>query len=219
MSPTKKQLVAITGGLGNPSKMPGFSYGISPANCLTGSKLAKVPGSICSDCYACKGNYRFTGVKNAHKAREENLGSASWIAAMAMLILRETARTGELYFRWHDSGDLQSFAHLKAIVEVCQLTPKVKHWLPTRERKIVAQFVREAGQLPSNLAVRVSATFPDRPVAPMPADVDSHVGYSNVHKNAEPAGRACPARTQGNSCGDCRACWSLSNKTISYPIH
>ena len=39
------------GGLGYPSKMPGTSYGISAHACITGGKLASVPGSVCHGCY------------------------------------------------------------------------------------------------------------------------------------------------------------------------
>lgn len=33
------------GGLGNPSKMPGFAYGIPPEHCRTGSKLRELDGT------------------------------------------------------------------------------------------------------------------------------------------------------------------------------
>jgi hypothetical protein len=41
--------------------------------CKTGSKLAKIPGTVCHGCYAMKGNYtRFPSVK---KAQYKKLGS------------------------------------------------------------------------------------------------------------------------------------------------
>ena len=55
------------GGLGYPSKMPGTSYGISAHACITGAKLASVPGSVCHGCYALKGNYQYNSVQIAHK--------------------------------------------------------------------------------------------------------------------------------------------------------
>ena len=38
-----------------------------------------------------------------------------------------------LFHRWFDSGDLQSLSHLMKIIEVCEHTPHIKHWLATRE--------------------------------------------------------------------------------------
>ena len=49
-------LTDIVGPLGYPSKMPGTAYGISAEACITGAKLASVPGSVCHDCYAMTGN-------------------------------------------------------------------------------------------------------------------------------------------------------------------
>lgn len=48
----------IAGSLGHPSKMPGYSYGISATKCQTGGKLRGVPGSVCSGCYALTDWYR-----------------------------------------------------------------------------------------------------------------------------------------------------------------
>ena len=49
--------------LSKPDKMPGFAYGLPAPACKTGAKLVKVPGSVCSGCYALKGNYtRFPAI-------------------------------------------------------------------------------------------------------------------------------------------------------------
>ena len=50
----KKEAKEITGGLSKPSKMPGPSYNLPAAACITGAKLAKVPGTVCYGCYALK---------------------------------------------------------------------------------------------------------------------------------------------------------------------
>ena len=44
------EALKIVGGLSKPSKMPGWAYGLPAAECKTGSKLAQVPGSVCSGC-------------------------------------------------------------------------------------------------------------------------------------------------------------------------
>ena len=48
----KKEAEKIVGGLSKPSKMPGPAYNLPASACITGQKLAKVPGSVCAGCYA-----------------------------------------------------------------------------------------------------------------------------------------------------------------------
>ena len=69
----KKEAKEITGGLSKPSKMPGPSYNLPAAACITGAKLAKIPGTVCYGCYALKGRYRFTNVRLALARRLESL--------------------------------------------------------------------------------------------------------------------------------------------------
>src|SRR5271169_6081510 len=114
---TQALAVSITGGLSNPSKMPGKAYGISARKCIMGAKLAAIPGSTCSGCYALKNFYVMPSVKAAHANRLKGMRHPRWVEAMIFLVGKEN------WFRWHDSGDLQSVDHLRAIVAVCKATP------------------------------------------------------------------------------------------------
>ena len=69
MTMTLKAAREIAGTLGDPSKMPGKSYGIPAASCNVGSILAKLLGTVCYDCYALKGNYTFPSVAKSQKKR------------------------------------------------------------------------------------------------------------------------------------------------------
>ena len=67
---TKEALKIIGGSLSKPSKMPGWAIGLPAKECKTGAKLQKVPGSVCFDCYALKGNYtRYKAIKAAQNVR------------------------------------------------------------------------------------------------------------------------------------------------------
>ena len=123
------ELDNITGSLSKPSKMPGFAYGIPAKECQTGAKLREVKGSTCFNCYALKGCYVFPNVQAAQYKRLEATRKPLWVKAMAAQILRHKSK----FFRWHDSGDIQSLKHLAKIFAVARLTPDVNHWLPTRE--------------------------------------------------------------------------------------
>ena len=59
------------GGLSKPRKMPNEAWSISASKCITGSKLAKVKGSICYYCYANRGRYRMGNVIKSLKVRYE----------------------------------------------------------------------------------------------------------------------------------------------------
>ena len=202
----------LIGGLSDTSKMPGKSYGLPTEHCITGSILAKIPGSICNDCYAMKGFYRafsYAVVPAQHRRLKAANNEPQWVEAMVKSLQNER------WFRWFDSGDLQSVKMLKDIFEICRRTPWCNHWLATRERSFVRETLIDS-DVPSNLVIRVSATFADVPVKELGLE---GVNYSNVHKNSPPQGYACPASLQNGKCDTCRACWSKDVKTVSYKHH
>jgi len=213
-----KDAESIVGGLSAPSKMPAWSTSISAWRCGVGSALAQVKGSTCEGCYARKGCYNFPSTKNAMERRYVALSDPRWVAAMAFVILRKSKRVP--FFRWHDSGDIQSVSHLRNIVMVATLTPSVTHWLPTREYGIVRKYLAEYGAFPANLTVRVSAAMVDGS-APADFPVSSEVVSSDASRDAAVARGAsiCPAPTQGNECRDCRACWNRDVATVAYWKH
>ena len=162
----------------------------------------KKPGSVCAGCYALKGRYRFNNVQAALNRRLQALEDPRWVDAMVTLI------TGEKYFRWHDSGDIQSMKHLENIFEVCKRTSGTRHWMPTREAQFLKQL--DPATIPPNLIIRMSSHMIDQgPVKfwPWTSTVTSQ------------AGRTCPAPEQGNSCGSCRQCWDRSTPNVCYGKH
>ena len=150
-------------------------------------------------CYALKGNYtRYKAIKAAQYVRLNSLKNSLWVAAMVAQIKRQK------FFRWHDAGDVQDEAHLEKIFEVCRLTPNIQHWMPTRE----AWIKKHLDNKPDNLVIRFSP--------PMIGQQNNSWPNSSmvVLKDA-----SCPAPSQGNSCGDCRACWDPEVKIVSYGKH
>lgn len=210
-----KDLEAYVGGLSKPSKMPGHAYSLPAKECKTGTKLRAVAGSTCSGCYAMKGRYVFPNVQAALYRRLESITKPLWVEVMAELI----GRKGDAYFRWHDSGDLQSVEHFANIVRVCELTPNVRHWLPTREYRMVQDYIAQGGEIPANLNVRMSAHMLGGTVPTFPR-MAGLVTVSTVSVTERPEGaHACPAPTQGNECGDCRACWDRGVPLVDYHKH
>jgi len=194
----------ITGSMTRTSKMPGLSYSLPAWECQVGSRLRAVKGSVCSGCYALKGNYtRYPAIKKAQYYRLQSLRHPQWIPAMVAQIKRQK------YFRWHDAGDLQSVQHLKNIFEVCKLTPSVKHWLPTREVKYTS--LMDPAIVPTNLKIIISDHMIDQE-----RGVLSWPYTSGVSTNGA---ATCPAPSQGGKCKSCRACWDRDVTRVVYGKH
>ena len=211
---TKAEALKIIGGLSSVTAMPCPSFSISAFDCQTGSELAKIPGSVCSKCYARRGYYHWPTVKAAHARRLEKINEAIadhrfakvWIDAFAR------ALAGVRWFRWHDSGDLQSVEHFNLIAAVCTSTRATNHWLPTKEARYVSRWMEFFGPLPDNLTVRVSAPMIDE-------SISIKLPTATVHRSKPPTEGSvvCPVPTERKSCGPCRACWNPGVKNVSYP--
>ena len=195
--------------LSQTSKMPCKSISLDARLCITGAKLAEIPGTTCFKCYALGGRYRMNNVRAAMARRLAFMTGPNFIEQMVQEI--QTHETSG-YFRWFDSGDVQSVQMALDILEVCKQTPDVKHWIPSRESGIWGDALAHVA-LPDNVTLRMSATKLDhKPSEQWP-------NTSTVHKDADPIGTACVAPTQGNKCHTCRACWDRDIKNISYSFH
>jgi hypothetical protein len=127
-------------------------------------------------------------------------------------------------FRWHDAGDLQSALHLELIVRVAELTPGVKHWLPTRESGHVREYLAQGRTFPENLTVRVSLARIGAAVSPSHCrllEASERIALSGVHDADRPMAHGfteCTAYQRDGACEACRACWD-PRKDVSYPLH
>ena len=206
---TLKQAKEIIGGYTVTSEMPTISYSISAKDCITGSKLRLIKNTVCSDCYALKGNY-IRYAKNIEKAQNKRLKaifSKDWTNAMIYIMKhqKDVIRTG--LFRWHDSGDLQSVEHLQKIIDIAKATPKIKHWLPTKESNFIQNY---KGNIPKNLIIRLSGSF-------INGKAPKYKNTSTVTNNKDLA--TCRAFENNGQCGNCRKCWNSSIKNVSYLNH
>lgn len=212
-----KDAEAVAGSLSKPSKMPGYAYGIPAKNCNIGSKLVKIPNSVCSKCYALKGRYVFPNVKAAQERRLQSLTHPDWVDALVLMI----QKTKTEYFRWHDSGDIQGVWHLNNIVKIANLCPDVKFWLPTREKGYVSQWLLLNKTFPNNLVVRVSGAMidgaPPKGFANTSTVVSQTASIQGPHKN--PGNGLCQAPLQGGQCASCRRCWEPEVGNVAYTKH
>lgn len=220
----------IVAGLSSPGKMPCHSYGLPAAECNVGSKLrashTEDNPTVCGGCYALKGSYRmypevipaqYRRLATVVWALEDEANAVEWIGAQVHLIGWHS-RTSRV-FRWHDSGDLQSVAHLDLLARIADALPWITFWTPTREAAVVRDWIRENGALPANLTIRQSAALVDH--FPNPDRAKDGRTFSAVAKDhAIPAdAHACPAYRQDGECRSCRACWDSTVPVVVYPLH
>ena len=194
--------------LSKTSKLGVNSISLDANNCNTGSKLAKIKGSVCNGCYALKGCYVFPVVKNAMQRRLEFFNSKNFIPIMVWLLQSQKKK----YFRWFDSGDIQNIFMALNILEVCKQTPDIKHWIPTKELKMWRQALK-IQPLPKNVVLRASAPMVDQ------KPVKGFNNTSTVHENKKAFGLECIAYKQDGKCLDCKACYDSKVKNVSYPKH
>ena len=180
--------------------------------------LETCPGSIengslvdaCKGCYATSGNYRYPNVKAPRIENKEDWKRDSWVDDMVKELDKDR------FFRWFDSGDVYAVELAEKMLKVMQLTPWVKHWLPTRMHKF-AKFQRILKAMDSlpNVKVRPSS--------------DSIVGeyVPNLHgsvivpdSRVDPAQvTLCKAYENNGKCSGCRACYNKTIPVIAYPAH
>lgn len=197
--------------------MPCPSWGISPKHCMTGSRLRNTKGTVCEKCYACKGHYTMINTEHAHEQRLAALEHPRWTDAMVAQILLHT----DAFFRWFDSGDVQSKEHAEKILDVARRTPSVAHWIPSLELSIWNDVY---GAIPRNVTVRISSPLIDkhRPNKTFNTSLVKHADKDTwttlVQQNSQNLWH-CPAPLQDNKCLACRACWDKDIKTVAYRQH
>jgi len=200
--------------LSKTSKMPCFSISLDARLCHTGSKLAKIPNTPCHKCYALRGFYRMPNTVKAMEKRLHFMTSSKFIPEMVRLL---TVPMGHLYFRWFDSGDIQSKKMGNDILSVVKQTPYTMHWLPSKEYGWWRNIMSEK-TIPHNVSLRISTPIDDQ--APSAEWFNTSTTYTSKDSPAY-TGYICPAHIHKElygkyECRECRACWNPSVKNIAY---
>lgn len=180
--------------------------------------LDTCPGSIengelvdaCKGCYATTGNYRYPNVKAPRAHNRIDWENSDWTDSMVQ------ALQNDRFFRWFDSGDMYSIGLAEKILEVCERTPWVKHWIPTRMAKFpkFADVIRRLNALP-NVMVRFSSDS-------VSGEYVTGLHGSVIIPNAETeiiGAKVCEAYQHNGKCSGCRACYDKSVGLIAYPAH
>jgi hypothetical protein len=119
------------------------------------------------------------------------------------------------YFRWFDSGDMYSLGLARKMLEVCERTPWVKHWIPTRMHKFAkfAMVIARLQALP-NVVVRLSSD------SITGETIQGSTTSTIATLDTVPQGAVvCEAYTRAGKCDKCRACWDKSVPIVAYIGH
>ena len=196
--------------LSKASKMPCRSWSLQALDTCPASRDAS--GELvdaCKGCYATSGNYRFPNVKAPRVHNREDWKRDALVADMVQEL------DNDRYFRWFDSGDIYDVRLARKILEVCEATPWVKHWIPTRMHKF-PKFTLVLQRLQSlpNVVLRLSS--------------DSIIGETiegpttrtiATLEDAPKGSFVCEAYTRGGKCDKCRACWDKGISVVTYIGH
>ena len=186
------------------------SWSLPAGSSCPGAKGAEV----CNGCYAKKGMYRFPVVKNVREYNQKDYHKDDWVDRMVKEVVKFD------YFRWFDSGDIETIELATKIHSVIIKTPNVKHWLPTRSDKVgsISPFITKImGR--NNVSVRKSAdnTGVDKPER---GGVISFVIKKDAIEAAHKKGIfVCPVGMYADqkSCDTCTACYT--DQKVAYVLH
>ena len=224
--------------LTNTSKMTFGSFGFSAKYCKAGFHLSKIKGMICHICYGLKGHYATSDYLTKTERTMRSLDKKFWKEAMVFII---NTKVGITDFRWFDNGDLQSDKMLRDIMWIAKQTPNVKHWLPTKEHRMVKRVIYNGSKKPSNLDIRLSVLKIDgnpyktiklaRQLGLNVSVSVSRLTFEHLKPHPEFNFVKCHTahsirdkydtekRKQLESCGICRACWNQEGDVVYYELH
>ena len=197
--------------LSKTSKLDGImSWSLQALDTCQGSidPVTKELVPACSGCYATTGNYRFANVKKPREFNKEDWKRDAWVNDMAQAL--ENSR----FFRWFDSGDMYDLRLAEKIYNVMELTPWVKHWLPTRMYKFTKydSVINRMMNLP-NVVVRLSSDS-------VTGEIINGLTTSTIFSDTLPSGAfECKAYEHGGKCNGCRACYSKDVPVVAYKAH
>jgi hypothetical protein len=126
-------------------------------------------------------------------------------------MIKKLTKLKNPYFRWFDSGDLQSIDMLDSIVQVALNLPEIKFWLPTREKTMVSNYFKNK-RVPSNLTIRISDLYIDKSDKLPKSLGNKGILQSGVSKDEKKVN--CHSYKQHGKCLECRACWDSKNKIV-----
>ena len=151
-------------------------------------------------CYARKGNWTFTNVKNSLESNLEAYKSNPDLFFES--VAAQTVLTR--FCRWHSSGDIVDMKYFEGMCKVARKNKDTHYLCFTKKYEIINEFLSKGKRIPKNLSIVFSAWdnwIPENPYSlPMTSVYGDKFNNELIPKDAIPC---------GGKCENCQACWTL----------
>lgn len=158
-------------------------------------------------CYACKGNFTYTKVKESIKNNlacyiNDKEGYFNQIISFLL-----NGLTTYKFFRWHSSGDMVDADYLEGMIRVAKKCRQTKFLAFTKKYELVNDYLsKNGGKLPNNLKIVFSAWDKDFKIEnPFFLPV-AYIDLKKKENNPIIPELAIPCT---GKCYECLSCWSL----------
>ena len=151
-------------------------------------------------CYARKGNWTFSNVKNS---LESNLDAYK---SNPDLFFESVAAQTVLtrFCRWHSSGDIVDMQYFEGMCKVARKNKETHYLCFTKKYEIINEFLSKGKRIPKNLSIVFSAW--DNWIPENPYNLPMTYVYAKDFNNELIPKDAIPC---GGKCETCQACWTL----------
>lgn len=159
------------------------------------------------NCYACKGNFTYTKVR---QSLDNNL--ACYISDTKeyfnqIIAFLNNGLTTYKFFRWHSSGDIVDEEYLEGIVRVAKKCKQTKFLAFTKKFELINEFmIKNGGKLPRNLKIVFSAWDKDFEIENPFLLPIAYIDLKKKENNPIIPELAIPCT---GKCYECLSCWSL----------
>lgn len=174
------------------------------------------PGSkgveVCKSCYAKGGFYHMPIVKAAREHNIQSYKHKDFVPNMVKAIGKDK------YFRFFDSGDIESVNLADKIHQICKLCPQTHFWVPTRSDKlsVIQSYTQKLSSLP-NVAMRPSADNIGLK-SERPGVVSWVINKEDILEAIKQGIHICPVTiTSQTSCDTCTMCYT--DQKVAYVLH
>jgi hypothetical protein len=203
--------------LSKTSKMPCESFSLPAHKSCIGTKDSQ--GNlkpVCANCYAVKGTYRWKAAQNLRDHNYKYLIKYNNYEKFEKEMIEHFDKTRNPYFRWFDSGDIVNNDMLYSLYKICQYSPHINHWIPTKTREILDDELFTKLESLENVTVRYSSPSVDGTYSSIHGSTVIQKGQKVNTSKVYP----CPVGIEEDrkNCGDCRACWH-DERVIAYTEH
>ena len=151
-------------------------------------------------CYARKGNWTFTNVKNSLESNLEAYKSNPDLFFES--VAAQTVLTR--FCRWHSSGDIVDMQYFEGMCKVARKNKETHYLCFTKKYEIINEFLSKGKRIPKNLSIVFSAW--DNWIPENPYDLPMTYVYGKEFNNELIPKDAIPC---GGKCETCQACWTL----------